>query len=366
MWNEASEVAASVNDTLLIFMWISGLILAAITVVMIYFAFHYHVSRYPKPGLFKGSLLLEVTWTVIPSVIVIWMFFIGYGDFKQIRGIPSQGLQVNVTGQQWVWDFYYPDWGISSRMLYLPAGKNAIFNITSKDGDVAHSFFLPDFRIKEDAMPGMITKAWIKPRIPGRHNIFCAEFCGKDHAIMVSEAIILSQGDFDKWVQQKLEDRYKPVDLTIALNPGSKEILARNGMTIFKTYCTACHGTSGQGEDLSGARNFQNLENWKKGTKLTDIFRTTSTGIDGTQMRPFDNLPPWDRFALTHVVAGFYKGKDRPVASEEDKAALVRDFQLDKIRKPKPRISIDKAMELLVEEAEDKPASSSVDDTLEY
>ncbi|MFC1584310.1 hypothetical protein ACFL5V_02045 [Fibrobacterota bacterium] len=115
--------------------------------------------------------------------------------------------------------------------------------------------------------------------------------------------------------------------------------------------CNRYHGGNGRGLGVSEARDFTTLDNWKRGTSLTEIFRTISRGIEGTQMRSFDNLSPWDRFALVHKVASFASGSQRPVDSDTDIERLVIDFQLDKVRKPRKTLPIEKAMEIMVREA---------------
>ncbi|MBF0429667.1 MAG: cytochrome c oxidase subunit II [Fibrobacteria bacterium] len=356
MWSAASEIGRSTDKTLLIFIGFSFLVLAGITLAMIYFAIRYRASRNPVPGNFEGNLVLEIVWTVIPTIIVLVMFFLGFENFRKIRDIPSDGLTVQVTGQQWVWSFYYPDWNIYADRLFVPVEENIRLEITATMGDVLHSLFIPDFRIKEDAVPGLTTYLWLKAEKPGNHNIFCAEFCGKDHAKMISEMVVVERSDFDKWVEGKVSEKFKPVDMSVALDGKSEEIQKRNGLLLYGTYCASCHGERGTGLGLPDARNFTSLDGWKNGVKITDIFKTISKGIDGTQMRSFAQLSAWDRFALAHIVTEFYGG-ERPVPTAEDITALNTEFTLDKIVLPQKRLSIDKAMELIIKETVDSSSN---------
>ena len=101
------------------------------------------------------------------------------------------------------------------------------------------------------------------------------------------------------------------------------EIRAREAPRIYQTYCVSCHGKEGQGGLVEGARDFRKLDGWKRSPKITDIYRTLELGVEGTQMRSFKNLPPWDRFALAHHVASLYKGSDRPEAARDAWPRLV-------------------------------------------
>ena len=147
-------------------------------------------------------------------------------------------------------------------------------------------------------------------------------------------------------------------------DPGfGKEQLNIDRAAIFGVYCASCHGAAGDGSGLPGqARNMTVLKGWKRSAKVTDIYRTLSEGIEGTQMRAFPNLTPWERVAVAHYVRSFSK-EPLPQDTPEDYEALVRDYGLDKVQAPEETIPIERAMELLVMEAggrgaaEDGPSS---------
>jgi hypothetical protein len=226
--------------------------------------------------------------------------------------------------------------------------------LTSMLNDVLHSFYLPDFRVKEDCVPGRVGYLWFQADDVGTHNVFCAEFCGKDHSRMLSKLHVLSPEDYEAWLDRKLADKFKPVVQTQVMDPASPEIVERGAHTLYLTYCVSCHGDEGQGGLIEGARNFQSLKDWKGGGKVTDVFRTLTTGISGTQMRPFDNIPAWDRFALAWHVTEFYKGGDRPGATEEDFEKLIKDYKLDEQRPVTREFPIEETMERMAEEARKK------------
>lgn len=350
-----SNIAQEVDRAFYIIGGICIVLLIAITLVMVWFAIRYRRKVTPTAAQFHGNLPLEITWMIIPLVVVIYMFFVGYEGFSMMRNPPADAKIIKVTGQQWFWTFDYPEEGISSDILCLPVNQAIKLELNAPVNDVLHSFFLPAFRVKEDVVPGQATYLWIQPEKIGVYNIFCAEFCGKEHASMISILEVKSQEDYLAWVDQKIADKFKPVNINEAINPQDKEFQTRDGKKIYETYCVACHGKKGLGGLVEGSRDFTSMAGWTRSPKITDMYRTLTEGVEGTQMRGYKHLPAWDRFALAHYVADFYKGPDRPKATEEEIKQLNDEYQLDKIQPPKKRIPIEKAMEIIIQE---KPTRS--------
>lgn len=336
--------------------WIFGVIcmilLAGITVAMLIFVFRYRRSKTRRTTQIGGNLPLEVVWVLMPTVLVVVMFFYGYGGFKFIRGgAPPNARLVKVIAQQWSWSFVYADDNIASNKLVLPVGEPVRFEITSRD--VLHGFYLPAFRVKEDAVPGRINHLWIQPFQTGKYNIFCSLFCGRGHAQMLSTLEVLPADDYRRWVVRQQQERNKPVTAQEALNPESEDIKRQNAPELFKTYCASCHGEDGKGL-LPDARNFHSLQGWKRGVKLTDIFVTITEGIEGTQMRSFAQLTPWQRFALAHYVTTFSK-EPRPAPTEQDIQTLWQKYNLAKPYQPRQYRPLDEAIEnYLKEHSSDK------------
>ena len=218
-----------------------------------------------------------------------------------------------------------------------------------------HSFYLPDYRVKEDCVPGKPGYVWFEAdRLTGDnpHNVFCAEFCGLNHSRMITLMHVLPQEGFEEWLDEKLAQRYLPVDAAKAMDPASDEFT--NGKIdaelLFNTYCASCHGEGGQGGLVEGARNFASMSDWKRSPKVTDIYATLTHGVEGTQMRAFSNLPPWERFALAHYVRSFYKGSDMPSATLEEMSKLVQDEKLDDPPTVSRSFNIQEAMEAVIQE----------------
>jgi cytochrome c oxidase subunit II len=152
-----------------------------------------------------GNTRLEVIWTAIPAILIVGLVTYAYVVMRDIEEAPAAGNErvVTVTGQQFAWSFAYNEGGkrFTTGELYLPAGKSVKFDVKSKD--VIHDFWVPDFRMKIDAVPGITTHYRVTPKNPaaiGDHAIVCAELCGLGHAFMRQTAHILAPAAFDKWV----------------------------------------------------------------------------------------------------------------------------------------------------------------------
>lgn len=149
----------------------------------------------------EGNTTLEITWTVVPLFIVLGFAYLGAYSLGETRRLDPQAMEINVTAQQFAFSFEYPDYGIVSDELYLPVNKQVVLKMTSRD--VIHSFWVPEFRIKQDIVPGRITEYRVTPTLLTGEQPFkvrCAELCGASHAYMLSDVRVVNQEDFDAWV----------------------------------------------------------------------------------------------------------------------------------------------------------------------
>ncbi len=353
-----SDTAREVDHAFYLIGVASAIMMAMIVLFVLYCIVKFRRSTTPTASQFHGNSVVEIICLIVPTTIVMWMFWVGFKPFHTMRTPPKDAKIIEVTGMQWNWSFYYPDYDVTDSKLTLKGGEPVKFLMRSKDNDVLHSLYLPDFRLKEDCMPGKTTTMWLQPDMPTTnerptYNVFCAEFCGKDHAAMITTATILTPDEYDQWVAAKIADKNKPVVLDVAMNPESQDILDRKAETLYKTHCISCHGANGQGQietAIPNARNFTTLADWKQGSKLTDIFNTLGSGVAGTQMASYSHLPAWDRFALMHYVASFYKG-DRPEYTKED-LALIQEKWLNQQDGPKKTIPVDDAIEAMIQDAQ--------------
>jgi len=196
----------------------------------------------------EGNTRLEVAWTVIPLITVLAFAFMGSQALAETQRIDPRAAEVNVVGSQWSWSFEYPELGIISDKLYLPVGKQALLHLSS--ADVIHSFWVPEFRVKQDALPGgdeFVRDLRITPTEIGEYKVRCAELCGRRHAYMENPVIVLSQADYDAWVVQETGLSDDPVE---------------RGQRWYTSFgCNACHtldGTPGVGPSWQGLFGSQN------------------------------------------------------------------------------------------------------------
>ncbi|UCH44450.1 MAG: cytochrome c oxidase subunit II [Nitrospiraceae bacterium] len=220
------------DNVFLFLLVISVVLLIAITVTMIYFVIKYNRKKNPTPVNIESNLLLEITWIVIPTALVLAMFYYGWSGFKFMRTVPEGAMTVKATGRMWSWQFEY-DNGIKSRELKVPLGKPVKLLITSQD--VLHSLFIPAYRIKEDAVPGMETYLWFLPDKAGEFDLFCSEYCGVDHSSMVSKVIVTGEDAFNTW--------YREAGKKAAVT--GKETQLKGHELVEEKGCLDCHSLDG-------------------------------------------------------------------------------------------------------------------------
>jgi len=199
MFSGASSIIGKEVDTaFFIILGICVFMLFLITFLMVFFVIKYNRKKNPTPVNIHGNLLLEITWIVIPTILVMFMFYIGWVGYDKSQRFPSDAIHVNVTARMWSWLFEYEN-GKESSELKLPLGKTAVLELHAED--VLHSFFVPAFRIKKDMVPGMKTEIMVTPDEVGTYDILCAEFCGVGHSAMLSKVVVMPEKEFAGWLQ---------------------------------------------------------------------------------------------------------------------------------------------------------------------
>jgi cytochrome c oxidase subunit 2 len=168
---------------------------------MIAFTIVYRRSRHPEAADIRGNWKLEVIWTVIPTLIALSMFAVGWSSYTGLRTVPAGALEIEVTAQQFSWIFNYPEGKESEGELVVPVGKPIKLNITSID--VLHGFYLPAFRVKMDAVPKMKTYGWFLAEKIGEYDIMCTVYCGTDHSQMTAKLRIVPTNEYLQWLQKK-------------------------------------------------------------------------------------------------------------------------------------------------------------------
>jgi len=180
---------------------VSIFLLFGITVVMVYFVIKYRRSKNPVASDIRDNYKLEIIWTIIPTLIALSMFYVGWTSYVGLRTVPEDAMEVEVTGQMFSWLFLYENDKETENELVVPQGQAIKLNISSID--VVHSFYLPAFRVKVDAVKGMPTYAWFMADEVGEYDIQCTEYCGTDHSAMVAKLRIVPQEEFDVWIEQE-------------------------------------------------------------------------------------------------------------------------------------------------------------------
>jgi cytochrome c oxidase subunit 2 len=254
------NLAEKVDSSSLLVLVISLILLALVTLFMVYFALRYRKKNNPVPVEVKESILLEIAWTVIPTILVFIMFYVGWKNFLPMREVPHDAMSVRVNARMWSWQFQY-DNGTKSSVLRVPVEKSVQLLMSSDD--VIHSLYIPAFKIKEDTVPGMETTLWFFSRETGEYNIFCAEYCGQGHSSMLSKVIVMSKEEFDRWYTA--EEKKKDGEDS---KPDVMELLDENG-------CLECHSTDGSvivGPTFKGilGREVIVISNGKEHTIITD------------------------------------------------------------------------------------------------
>ncbi len=173
---------------------------ALVVVFMLYsiFAFRSEPGDLSDGQHIHGNTKLEITWTVIPLIIVAVMGYIGVVTLRDVTASSPDEMVVEVTGAQWSWRFDYPEQGLTSTELVLPVNQPIRFEITSTD--VIHDLWVPEFRVKQDAVPGAVNLLRVTPTVVGNYKVRCAELCGLRHSQMLADVRVLERSEFDSWV----------------------------------------------------------------------------------------------------------------------------------------------------------------------
>lgn len=204
------------------------------------FAIRYrHGSKANRQRRYADSFWLEVFWAGVPTLIALALFVWSAAVFFNYWRIPEGAQEVFVTGKQWMWKIQHANGRREINNLHVPI--NTPIKLTMTSEDVIHSFFIPEFRVKRDVLPGKYTTLWFEPTKTGTYHLFCAEYCGLNHSTMTGSVIVMEQTDYEKWLLE-----------------GNVEELAGGASTgeqIFtKMGCLVCHreGASARGPFLAG------------------------------------------------------------------------------------------------------------------
>jgi cytochrome c oxidase subunit II len=224
-------------DALFIFLLIlSGMMTLLIFVALIYFAARYRHRNGVLAEQIEGSTPLELTWTVIPFGVFMVIFLWGAVVYFQQRTPPRDSTEVYVVAKQWMWKLEHAEGQREINSLHVPVGRDVKLILTSQD--VIHSFFIPEFRIKQDVVPGRYTVTWFRATKPGRYHLFCTQYCGTQHSGMIGTIEVMEPAQYEAW-----------------MSGGSTGPLSASGEKVFAELgCATCHrsDSQGRGPNLQG------------------------------------------------------------------------------------------------------------------
>lgn len=264
-----TEVSKSVFDLHMTIFWICVVIGVIVFGVMFWSMLMHRKSEHNKPATFHENLTVEILWTVIPLVILIVMAVPATKTLIDIYDTEESDVDILVTGYQWRWQYKYMDEGVSffsslstpseeisnlveknpnyllevDNPLVVPTGKKIRFLITS--ADVIHSWWVPAFAVKKDAIPGFVNESWTRIDKPGIYRGQCTELCGKDHGFMPIVVEAKTQEDYDAWMAEQQAAAAKEAELRE--KDWTLEELVERGEKIYGSACASCHQANGEG-----------------------------------------------------------------------------------------------------------------------
>jgi len=264
---QASSIAEGV-DRLYIFLTVITLFFTAIIFATIfYFAVKYRRrSDDEKPSEIEGSLPLELTWTLIPTLLTVVIFVWSSSLYFQNSRPPRASSEIFVVGKQWMWHLQHPEGPREINELHVPVGVPIQLTMTSED--VIHDFFIPAFRIKKDALPGRYSSIWFEATKTGTYHFFCAQYCGAEHAGMIGWVYVMQPSDYAQWLA----------------NNSTGETMEAAGRRLFNQVgCNTCHS------EASGATGPSLRGLYGQSVKLVDGRTVTADDeyLRGTILTPF-------------------------------------------------------------------------------
>lgn len=245
MFSAATLTGREVDLAFWVITGIAAVLFVVIIFFMLFFVYRYHNKRNPVSSDVEGNTTLELSFLGISVAIVLAMFILGWDGYRIIRGqAPAGAIEVKATGQMWLWSFEYAG-GRQSNTLILPYKKPVKLRIFSND--VIHSFYVPAFRVKQDAVPGSEKNLWFTPDETGTFELFCAEYCGTGHSAMITKAIVVGESDFSAWLAGKKEIGVVPVAAgeAAAKEKGAVSGAAKGKELYQSKGCSACHSIDG-------------------------------------------------------------------------------------------------------------------------
>lgn len=272
-----TPVSNEVYDLHMIILWICVVIGVGVFAVMIYSMLNHTKAKNPTPATFHESHKVEVIWTVIPFIILVGMAVPATKALLNLEDASEPDMTIKVTGYQWKWHYEYMDGdaegvkyfsaldaesnkarqlnanvdlstvdnylGNVDNRVVVPVGKKIRFLMTAND--VIHSWWVPDFGFKKDAIPGFINEAWARPEKVGTYRGKCAELCGKDHGFMPIVVDVVEEKEYIAWASK--QKSAAAAEASASGKTFTKDELMARGEKVYGANCAACHQANGQG-----------------------------------------------------------------------------------------------------------------------
>ncbi len=238
----ATSHAVDVDNLYMFIFWLSVFFFVLVSGLIGLFVFRYRRrSENERTPNITHHLGLELTWSIIPLMLCLGIFFWGFRDYMNATVAPGEVMEINITGEKWLWTFEYPNGLRSIGSLHVPVGQPVKLIMQSKD--VLHSFYIPEFRIKMDVLPNRYTEQWFESHEPGVYQVQCAEYCGKGHSQMNAKIYVDTPVKYEDFLENGDEEMRKMP-------------LAELGKLLYETRgCITCHsldGSRGQGPSWKG------------------------------------------------------------------------------------------------------------------
>lgn len=209
----ASSYAAELDRIFYVILAVTGVVFVGVQAALLWFVVKYRGREGRKAAYIEGSNKAEVIWTVTPAIFIVMLAIVSQSAWSKVKNpdrFPTEALELRIEARQFAWGITYPgpdrELGTEDDFqrfneLHVPVDEPVVFELTS--ADVIHSFFVPELRLKQDALPGSILRAWFEATEVGEYELACAELCGVAHTIMRARVFVHPQAEFDSWVMEQ-------------------------------------------------------------------------------------------------------------------------------------------------------------------
>lgn len=238
LWPTAASTMSDRVDALYLFLiGVTTAVTVMVMILILVFIFKYRHTKHPVAEQVVGSLPLELTWSIVPFAIFMIFFAWGARIYVAEATPPKDCLQIYVIAKQWMWKLQHENGRREINTLHVPLDRDV--RVTMISQDVIHSFWIPEFRIKADVLPGRYTTVWFRADHTGTFHINCAEYCGTLHSAMLGKVVVMTPDKYNEWLS----------------GGGEMGSFAETGQKLFQSLgCTNCHrfDTQGRGPNLDG------------------------------------------------------------------------------------------------------------------